>query len=110
MRAANGRPAASLGFSTPAGLRAARRLHWLSRMTTKSLVGITAALVAAACGPAGDHPGIALAPQSIGQALCPGGATLQGVDVSSYQGSINWSQAAGAGIAWGYAKATEGDG
>ena len=81
--------------------------------TTKShwrTAAITLVSIAAACGPAGDHPGISLAPQSEGQALCPGGTILQGVDVSSYQGSINWGQAAGGGIVWAYAKATEGDG
>ena len=54
--------------------------------------------IASACGPAGDHPGLEVSPQSEGQALCASGATLQGVDVSSYQGSINWGQAAGGGF------------
>ncbi len=31
-----------------------------------------------------------------------------GIDVSHYQGSINWSSVKGAGIAWAYIKATEG--
>jgi len=35
-------------------------------------------------------------------------SVLQGVDVSNYNGSVNWSQVAGAGISFGYAKATEG--
>ncbi len=66
--------------------------------------------VAAGCGPDLDHPGVAMAPEVEGQALCPGGSILQGVDVSGYQGTINWSQAKGAGIVWAYAKATEGTG
>ena len=43
----------------------------------------------------------------------PGRALAQrplGVDVSSYQGSINWSSAKGAGITFAWAKATEGTG
>jgi GH25 family lysozyme M1 (1,4-beta-N-acetylmuramidase) len=44
------------------------------------------------------------------QTACPTGPTLQGIDVSSYQGNINWGQVAGSGIAWAYAKATEGTG
>jgi lysozyme len=40
---------------------------------------------------------------------CAGGSTLKGVDVSSYQGSIDWSSAKAAGIAFGFAKATEGE-
>ncbi len=73
-------------------------------------IGWVVLLFAAACNSstgAGDHPGVAGSPQSKGEALCAGGATLQGVDVSDDQGSINWAQAHGAGIAWGYAKATE---
>ncbi len=34
-------------------------------------------------------------------------SVAQGVDVSSYNLSVNWSQVAGAGISFGYAKATE---
>jgi len=47
---------------------------------------------------------------SAGQlASCASGSTLQGVDVSSYQGTVDWSSAHAAGIAFGFAKATEGD-
>jgi lysozyme len=34
--------------------------------------------------------------------------TQQGVDVSNYQGTINWTQVKGAGYAFAYAKSTEG--
>ncbi len=40
---------------------------------------------------------------------CASGTTLKGVDVSSYQGSINWSSARADGITFGFAKATEGE-
>ncbi len=80
------------------------QIHWRREWT------VSVFLLSAACGVEGDHPGVAMAPQSESAALCPAGPTLQGVDVSSYQGSINWGQVKGAGIAWGYAKATEGTG
>jgi lysozyme len=40
--------------------------------------------------------------------VCPGSTTIAGVDVSHDQGTIDWTQAAAGGIAFGYAKATEG--
>jgi lysozyme len=40
---------------------------------------------------------------------CASGSTIKGVDVSSYQGSINWSSVHSAGISFGFAKATEGE-
>jgi hypothetical protein len=53
-------------------------------------------------------------PESVGSSgsdlsSCASGTTLRGVDVSSYQGSIDWSSAKSSGIAFGFAKATEGD-
>jgi lysozyme len=40
--------------------------------------------------------------------VCPYGTTLPGVDVSHYQGTINWASVRTAGIMFAYAKATEG--
>lgn len=40
---------------------------------------------------------------------CAGGQTLRGVDVSDYQGSIDWSAAKADGITFAFAKATEGE-
>jgi lysozyme len=47
---------------------------------------------------------------SVGSAVtsCATGTTIRGVDVSSYQGSINWTSVKAAGISFGFAKATEG--
>jgi len=42
--------------------------------------------------------------------VCAAGATLKGIDVSSYQGTINWSSVAGDGIKFAITKATEGTG
>ena len=36
--------------------------------------------------------------------------SLLGIDVSHYQGSINWTSVYGDGVRWAYAKATEGTG
>jgi GH25 family lysozyme M1 (1,4-beta-N-acetylmuramidase) len=69
------------------------------------------AAFATSCGPSGTmdlkrHEAVS----SDALTVCAGGTTLQGLDVSVYQGSIDWGAAAGAGIAWSYAKATEGTG
>ena len=40
---------------------------------------------------------------------CATGQTLKGVDVSHYDGSINWTKAKAAGITFAFAKATESD-
>jgi MYXO-CTERM domain-containing protein len=47
---------------------------------------------------------------SIGEAatVCAAGATVTGIDVSGYQGTVNWSQVAASGRKFGIAKATEG--
>jgi lysozyme len=46
---------------------------------------------------------------SIGEAVtsCPGSTTVKGVDVSHYDGTIDWATAHGAGIDFAFAKATE---
>src|SRR5215472_10861520 len=40
--------------------------------------------------------------------VCPYGTTLPGIDVSHYQGTIDWASVRTAGIVFAYAKATEG--
>ncbi len=40
--------------------------------------------------------------------VCPAGATLQGVDVSVYDGDVDWALVVSSGRAFGIAKATEG--
>src|ERR1700728_5326112 len=40
---------------------------------------------------------------------CANGQTLQGVDVSHYDGTVNWTQVKAAGISFAFAKATESD-
>ncbi len=76
----------------------------------RSMSGLLVAGLAAGCGQeAPPHPFVGAA-QSLEQAttICPAGATLQGADVSSYQGTIDWAQVAAAGLSFSIAKATEG--
>ncbi len=71
---------------------------------------LAAVFLAPACGPATDHPGTGVrdyATLSEFLSVCAKNGTLPGVDVSTYQGSIDWGAVAGAGIRWAYAKATE---
>lgn len=73
-------------------------------------------LVLAACGgPVTDVPPAPGIPPNFGdsdphdwEGIAPSRYAVHGVDVSRWQGSINWSQAAGAGVAFAYVKATEG--
>lgn len=45
---------------------------------------------------------------SAGKAIQHGPTFLEGIDVSHFQGAINWTKVRGAGIRFAYAKATEG--
>ena len=78
---------------------------------TRSLTLLAAAVALAGCGVAAP-PEMKAHDDASRDAVtvCPGGTQLKGVDVSSYQGSINWASVAGAGIKFGYTKATEGTG
>jgi GH25 family lysozyme M1 (1,4-beta-N-acetylmuramidase) len=40
--------------------------------------------------------------------VAPAGPTLAGVDVSAFQGAVNWNSVAAAGIAFGYARVSDG--
>jgi lysozyme len=76
------------------------------------LLGLLVATFAAGCGegtPPHAYVGPALA--TLGQAqTCATGTVLQGADVSSYQGTINWAQVKAAGLSFSIAKASEGTG
>ncbi len=85
-------------------------------MRKRRLLGILVALGAlAARGQEQDslHPGISLGesqgPGPVGAAtVCAAGPTLAGVDVSHYDGAIDWGKVAASGRAFAIAKATEG--
>src|SRR5438128_2228243 len=40
--------------------------------------------------------------------VCQGPSTVPGIDISHWDGTINWPKVADAGYRWAYAKATEG--
>ncbi len=40
--------------------------------------------------------------------VCPGGSTVKGVDVSVYQGSIDWTSVKGAGVDFAFARVSDG--
>src|SRR5580765_6643007 len=42
--------------------------------------------------------------------VCAAGATVTGIDVSHYQGTVDWAKVAASGRKFGIAKATEGTG
>ncbi len=79
-------------------------------MTRRSLA-LLALAGALSCGPENpEHPGI-VSVEHEEQAItkCASGTTIQGIDVSDYQGSVNWSQVAASGRKFAFAKATQGN-
>jgi lysozyme len=59
------------------------------------------------CGSTPGSPGSELTGRTSEATSVCGSTTVQGVDVSHYDGTIDWSQVKAAGITFGYAKATE---
>ncbi len=76
----------------------------------RTLLGLLAAAFVAACGQAPSTVAGSEATESFAQALsvCDAGPTVQGADLSSYQGTVDWAQVAATGLAFSIAKATEG--
>jgi lysozyme len=65
------------------------------------------ACAALACGcSSGPEPACTAAGQAL--TVCAAGATVKGIDVSTYQGTIDWSKVAAAGIAFGVARVSDG--
>jgi len=64
-------------------------------------------LLAVGCAPEVDLESV---PWSVEAAvtICPGGATTQGIDVSTWQGSIDWDVVAGAGYKFAIARINDG--
>ena len=77
---------------------------------TRRIVALAALGAVLSCGPENPaHPGIGQF-ESEGQAatVCASGSTVEGVDVSDYQGTIDWASVASSGRKFGFAKATQG--
>ncbi|MFL6125131.1 GH25 family lysozyme [Actinophytocola sp.] len=69
----------------------------------------SAAAAAPATSDGQDHAGSGLAARTTERVAVPLAATaVRGLDVSGYQGNVNWSSVAAAGASFAYVKATEG--
>jgi lysozyme len=77
----------------------------MAAMYRTPLVVALAGLLAG-CGAEGPDVGMI----SFGLTVCPAGPTIEGVDVSHYDGVIDWAKVRGAGIDFAVMKATEGTG
>jgi lysozyme len=75
----------------------------MNRRRTRGMCWATLAL--AACGAPDDREFGTLEQAAT---VCPGANTVQGIDVSSFQGNVNWGQVFSSGRRFGYAKATQG--
>ena len=106
------------GFVLPAG---ARRCVHMTKPRALALVLVAGALGAlgalGACAPAaGDLTMGALLvdqPATVRQAIheqCPAGGTTFGIDVSKYQGTIDWPGVAAAGVKFAFIRASDGTG
>ena len=89
--------------------------HLLANRPTKArdlLIGTAlcaTAIAVAACGSApGDQSAEKTGWTRQPVTVCAGGSTVKGVDVSVYQGSINWGSVKGAGYDFGIARVSDG--
>ena len=76
-------------------------------MPRRSWLLSIAALAVACAAPTGDGP---LASSNDALVVCAGGPIVQGVDVSYYQGSIDWNAAKASGRMFGIARVADGTG
>ncbi|SBT45839.1 GH25 family lysozyme [Micromonospora auratinigra] len=90
------------------------RTSRLAVLAAVALAGLAlgAPPAAAGSGAAGDghaHAGATTQSLTATATAAPNGYTVTGIDVSHYQGTINWANVAAGGAKFSYAKATEGD-
>src|SRR3954470_12054238 len=76
----------------------------LLRLAPLSLVAFVAACGPGDGEPSGEHTGEATSPMTI----CPGNASVQGLDVSYYQGDIDWGAVAASGVKFAIARKSDG--
>jgi MYXO-CTERM domain-containing protein len=85
----------------------------LARLTLAAL-SVCSALTVAACAfdmeEGGGTPSDDLGTVEEGLTVCAAGSTIKGIDVSHWQGSINWTKVYGAGYRFAIMKASEGTG
>jgi GH25 family lysozyme M1 (1,4-beta-N-acetylmuramidase)/acylphosphatase len=84
----------------------------MRRTSPLALLLATLALTSAACAPADGTPGSGEDVDANDDALkeCAAKGTVEGVDVSYYQGDIDWNKARAAGIVFGIARTSDGTG
>lgn len=79
---------------------------------TAFVLASTLILIAPACGPdgeSGDCPGAgAYARLEQAERICPGPSTVLGIDVSSWQGAIDWDRVAASGVRYAYIRVAAG--
>ncbi len=94
-------------------------VRWLGspalRPRPRALVALTSASLAcaiAACsgGSGSQNACVSSTASPLGSAVCPGAAIVRGVDVSVYQGRIDWSQTKAAGVSFAFARVSDGTG
>jgi lysozyme len=66
----------------------------------------------AACSSNGTTPGncVSSVQSPLGVTVCPDGGVVPGVDVSEYQGHVDWALARDAGVAFAFARVSDGTG
>ncbi len=70
-------------------------------------LGVCAALSLVACmGRAGDYE---IEQADRGAEVCPGGTLIEGIDVSYWQSTINWSSVAGDGVVYAFIRVSDGN-
>ncbi len=69
---------------------------------------IAAMALGSACGDSGGATSEAVASSSSGVTVCAAGETLRGIDVSEYQGSIDWGKVAASGVSFAIARVSDG--
>jgi lysozyme len=76
------------------------------------LAAAGAAFSAAACSGSSASPGncVASVQSPLGVTVCPDAGVVQGVDVSVYQGHVDWAQVRDAGIEFAFARVSDGTG
>jgi len=71
---------------------------------TRAILFVAATLFVAAC--TGAPPPVGVAEDAV--TVCPGGSVVQGIDVSEFQGSINWTAVKNAGIKFAFIRVSDG--
>ncbi len=83
--------------------------HFLSRSVPWKRLAILCLLAAASgCGPSGDNGEPVGASDWAVHTVCGSGNTVKGIDVSSWQSTIDWSGVAQSGIAYAFIRVSDG--